>query len=48
MGVPVADIFGSIVEGVSQIPGASLLHVRIAVFELPELVSRRRHSRIGQ
>ena len=43
-----ADVLGSVVEGIAQIPGASFLHVGIAVFELPGLVGRRRHPRIGQ
>ena len=47
-GIPEADIFGSVEESVAQITGATLLHMGIAVFELSGLVSRRRHSCIGQ
>ena len=46
--IPVADVFSGIVKGVSQIPGASFLHVGVAVFELPGLVGRGGHPRIGQ
>ena len=43
-----ADVLGSVVEGIAQIPGATLLHAGIAVFELPGLIGRRRHPRIDQ
>lgn len=46
--IPVADIFSCIAKGVSQIPVASFLHVGVAAFELPGLVSRGRHSGISQ
>ena len=46
--VPMADVLGSVVERIAQIPGASFLHVGVAVFELPGLVSRGGHPRIGQ
>ena len=46
--VPMADVLGSVVERIAQIPGASFLHVGVAVFELPGLVSRGRHSGISQ
>lgn len=39
-GVPEADVFSGVIEGVAKITGASFLHVGIAVFELPGLVSR--------
>lgn len=45
---PMADVFGNIVEGIAQIPGATLLHVGTAVFELTGLVGRRRHPGAGQ
>ena len=47
-GVPMADVLGSIVEGIAQIPGATFLHVRIAVFKLPGLVGRGGHPCVGQ
>lgn len=46
--IPVADIFGGIVEGVAQVSGATLLHMGIAVVELPGLVSRGRKAGKGQ
>ena len=33
-GVPKADVFSGVIEGVAKIAGAALLHVRIAVFKL--------------
>ena len=39
--VPKADILGGIVKSITQVSGASFLHVWIAVFQLPGLVSRR-------
>ena len=47
-GVPDANVFGSVEKGVSQISGTTLLHVRIAVFELSRLVSRLRQPCIGK
>ena len=47
-GVPEADVFGGVIEGVTKITGASLLHVGIAVFELPGLVSRWGHPSVSQ
>ena len=46
--VPDADVFGCMKQGVSQVSGASLLHVRIAIFELSRLVCRRRQPCIGK
>ena len=46
--VPMADVLGSVVECIAQIPGASFLHVGIAVFDPSGLVGRRRHPRVGQ
>lgn len=43
-GVPMANVLGSVVEGVAQIPGATFLHVRLAVFKLSGLVGRGRTS----
>ena len=46
--IPMADVLGSIEDSKSEIPGAALFHMSIAVFELPGLVGRRRKSSVGQ
>ena len=46
--IPEANVLGSIVEGVAQIPGTAFLHVRIAIFKLSGLVGGGRHPRVGQ
>ena len=46
--IPKADIFGGIKKRVAQISGAPFLHVGVTVFQLPGLVSRRRHTSISQ
>ena len=38
-GVPVANVFCGIVKGIAQIAETAFLHMRIAIFELPGLVS---------
>ena len=47
-GIPQADIFGGIEDGVAQVSGASFLHMGIAVFELAGLVGRWRKPGVGQ
>lgn len=46
--VPLADVFGSVVKSIAQVSGTSFLHMRVTVFELSGLISRRRHTGIGQ
>lgn len=46
--VPLANILGRIVKGIAQISRAALLHVGIAILDLPGLVNRGRHPGIGQ
>lgn len=44
-----AEVLGGIVKGIAKILGASLLHMRVTVFELPRLViSRKTYPGIGQ
>ena len=42
--VPEADVFSGVIEGIAEIAGASLLHMGIAVFELPGLVGNTSHG----
>ena len=46
--VPETDILGCVVKGVAKVPGTALLHVWVAVLELPGLVDGGGHSGVGQ
>ena len=46
--VPVADVFSCINQGISQISGTTLLHVRIARFQLSGLIIGRRYAGVSR
>lgn len=46
--IPNADELGGVEDGIAQVSGASLLHMGIAVCELPGLVGGWRKTSVGQ
>ena len=46
--VPAADVLRGVVDGIAQVSGSTLLHMGIAVVELPRLVGRRRKAGVSQ
>ena len=46
--VPMADVFGGVKEGIAEIAGASLFHVRISVGQFAGLVDGRTQTRVSE